>query len=231
MRLPGLPGFAALLAGAALAAAALASADQRPVNLTYTRSGAPGTDETQGPAGAQAFNGDATTGPFATRIIPAGTAFDGTHLWVVTSPNPGVVELRPGGTAAGPFPADGPPGIPFGGIDIWVSGFNGETGPNPRATTAGPSGTGIIPAGTAFDGTHLWVVTSPNPGVIELHPGGPSPGDRVRRTPHGGGHGSHLSQATRRQHRKQPGTPPAWRLAADRRPPRAGTGWNGTELP
>jgi hypothetical protein len=120
MRLPGLPGFAALLASAALAAAALASADQRPVNFTYARSSVPGADETQGPASAQAFKGDAT-GPFATTIIPAGTAFDGTHMWVITSPNPGVIELHPGGTAAGPFPAGGgPPGIASAGTQKWV---------------------------------------------------------------------------------------------------------------
>jgi hypothetical protein len=101
MRLPGLLGFAALLASAALAAATLASADHRPVNFTYARNGAPGADETRGPAGAQALNGDATTGPFATGIIPAGTAADGTHMWVITSPKPGVIELHPDGTTAG----------------------------------------------------------------------------------------------------------------------------------
>jgi hypothetical protein len=177
MRLPGLLGFAALLASAALAAATLASADHRPVNFTYARNGAPGADETRGPAGAQALNGDATTGPFATGIIPAGTAADGTHMWVITSPKPGVIELHPDGTTAGPFPTGGgPPGIPFDGIDIWVSGFNGVTGLHPDGTTAGPSATGIIPAGTAADGTHMWVITSPKPGVIELHPDGTTAG-------------------------------------------------------
>jgi hypothetical protein len=34
-------------------------------------------------------------------IIPAGTAFDGTHTWVVTGPTPGGIEPSPNGT----FPA------------------------------------------------------------------------------------------------------------------------------
>jgi hypothetical protein len=115
MRLPGLLGFAALLASAALAAATLASADQRPVNFAHARNGAPGADETRGAAGTQALNGDATTGPFATGIIPAGTAADGTRMWVITSPDPGVIELRPDETTAGPFPAGGRPGIASAG--------------------------------------------------------------------------------------------------------------------
>lgn len=143
-----------MLASAALAVAAWASADHRPVNISYVRSSASGADETRGPASAQAFNRGAITGPFATRIIPAGTAFDGTHLWVVTSPGPGIVELHPSGTTVGLAPAGGPPAIPVAGIDIWVSGFDGEPGPNLRGTTTGPFATGI-PAGTASDGTHL----------------------------------------------------------------------------
>jgi hypothetical protein len=137
MRLPGRLGFAAALASGALAAASLASA-------------------------GQSAHGSATAGPFATGIIPAGTAFDGTRMWVIASPNPGVIELSPAVTAAGPFPADG--------IDIWVSGFNDMTGLNPDGTTARPSATRVIPPGTAFDGTRMWVIASPNPGVIELSP-------------------------------------------------------------
>jgi len=106
-------GFAALLASGALAAASQALAAGDPEcgsggssftaasGVTYACNGAPGAEGTQGPAGAQGLKGDATAGPFATGIVPTGTAFDGTNTWVVTSPNSGVIELNPDGTFPG----------------------------------------------------------------------------------------------------------------------------------